>query len=123
MNTLREMMNVTEKTRRVLKIFLGAFLVIAFRVWHLEVIQRDEKVQEASQPKRRVIVQKADRGIICDRFGIPLAVNKICYNAAIYYNQIAQVSALSWKEDSSGQKVRTYPRREFIEKLSIELAK
>jgi len=107
---------ITEKTKWVLKIVLAAFLIIGIRVWHLEVVQREEKKKEAQQPKRRTIVQKADRGTISDRFGIPLAVNKICYNATIYYNQIAQIPQIGWNG-----KVRCYPRREYICNLSEEL--
>src|SRR5476649_1099083 len=113
---------ISEKAGHVLKIFLCAFLIIGFRVWHLSVIQREDKKREAEQPKRRTIVQKADRGTITDRFGLPLAVNKICYNAAVYYNQIAQMPATSWQEDKTGQKVRVYPRRQYIKDLSEKLA-
>ncbi|MDE3045352.1 MAG: hypothetical protein KGJ02_01715 [Verrucomicrobiota bacterium] len=112
------MKNETLKSNRVLQVILAAFLIIAFRVWHLQVIQREEKQNLAERPKRRVIVEKADRGTLCDRFSIPLAVNRICYNAAIYYNQISQIPAISWKSD---KKIKTYPRREYIAKLSQEL--
>lgn len=109
------------KSNRVLQVILAAFLLIAFRVWHLEVIQREDKLKLAERPKKRVIVQKADRGTICDRFHIPLAVNKICYNAALYYNQISQVPALSWKTGEDGQRTRYYPRREYIKRLAEKL--
>ncbi len=111
------------KTNRVLQIILAAFLMIAFRVWHLEVIQREDKLKQAERPKRRAIVLKADRGTICDRFHIPLAVNKICYKACVYYNQIAQIPAVSWKEDpQTGKRVRCTPRRDYIRDLSAKLA-
>ena len=113
---------ISEKANHILKIFLCAFLIIGFRVWHLSVIQSEDKKKEAEQPKRRSIVQKADRGTITDRFGVPLAVNKICYNAAVYYNQILQMPASSWQEDKTGKKVRIYPRKMYIRKLSEKLA-
>lgn len=110
--------SVSEKTKRVLRIIFVAFLIILFRVWHLEVVQRDQKLKEAQQPKRRTIVLKANRGTLADRFNNPLAVNKICYNAAIYYNQISQIPSTAWREDPSGKHVRWYPRREYIRQLS-----
>ena len=113
---------ISEKSNHVLKIFLCAFLIIGFRVWHLGVIQRDDKKRESEHPKRRTIIQRADRGTITDRFGEPLAVNKICYNAAIYYNQISQVPATAWQDDGAGKRVRSYPRRQYIHQLSEKLA-
>lgn len=112
---------ISKKTNRVLKILLCAFLIIGFRVWHLGIVQSEDKKKEAEQPKRRAIVQKADRGTITDRFGIPLAINKICYNAAIYYNQITQIPGTAWQENEEGKRVRIYPRKAYIEKLSQQL--
>jgi cell division protein FtsI/penicillin-binding protein 2 len=97
--------------------------MIALRVWHLSVIQRDEKQTLAEQPKRRTMMEKANRGIITDRFQIPLAVNKICYNAVVYYNQISQIPPIAWREDAQGKKVRLWPRREYVRQLSEELGK
>jgi cell division protein FtsI/penicillin-binding protein 2 len=114
--------STSEKANHVLKIFLCAFLIIGFRVWHLGVIQRDDKKVESQHPKRRALLQRADRGTIADRFGEPLAVNKICYNAAIYYNQISQIPATSWRDDASGKRVRSYPRREYIHNLATKLS-
>jgi cell division protein FtsI/penicillin-binding protein 2 len=114
--------SISKRANHVLKILLCAFLIILFRVWHLSVIQREDKKREAEHPKRRSLVQKADRGTITDRFGFPLAVNKICYNAAIYYNQILQFPAAAWHDDGTGKKIRYYPRKEYIQKLSNQLA-
>ena len=85
-----------QKSNRLLQIFLGAFLLIAFRIWHLAVVQREEKLEEAQKPQRRTIVQQAERGSIVDRFGIPLATNRICYNASIYYSQFTQIPSVVW---------------------------
>lgn len=115
-------MSALQKTNRLLQIFLGAFLLIAFRIWHLAVVQREEKLIESQKPKRRTFVQKAQRGAIYDRFGIPLAQSRICYNASIYYCQIAQIPSLGWTVQK-GKRKRTYPRREYILKLSQMLAK
>ena len=117
------MISSLQKTNRLLQIFLGAFLLIAFRIWHLAVIQREEKLIEAQKPQRRTIIQQAARGSITDRFGIPLAINYICYNAAIYYNQFSQIPASGWKIDEAGQKKRYSPRREYINNLSQMLGR
>src|SRR5579872_4487811 len=103
-------MTTASKIHRVLGIFLLSFLVIVLKVWHLGVIQREEKLLEAQKPQQRTILVRADRGTICDRFHIPMAINRICYNAAIYYGQITQIS---------GARVR----KEYIQKLSEALAK
>jgi cell division protein FtsI/penicillin-binding protein 2 len=110
------------RVKKILQLLSLSFLMIALRAWHLSVVQRNERQTMAEQPKRRTIVEKANRGVITDRFQIPLAVNKICYNALVYYNQIAQIPATAWRDDGSGKKVRQWPRREYIRQLSEELA-
>ena len=114
--------DVSTKTRKILRILSFAFLIILLRSWYLDVVRQEEMQKKAEQPKRRTIVEKASRGVISDRFQIPLAVNKICYNAVIYYNQISQIPSIAWKEDGGGKKVRYWPRREFIQQLSETLA-
>ncbi|HSX27017.1 MAG TPA: penicillin-binding transpeptidase domain-containing protein [Chlamydiales bacterium] len=114
---------IPAKTKRVLQVILIAFLAIVFRIWHLGVIQRDARIVEAKMPQQRTILLRADRGTICDRFHIPLALNRICYNAAIYYGQIAQIPVVNWKADETGNRVRHYARKEYIRELSGILAK
>ena len=117
-------MTPLQKTNRLLQIIAVAFLLIGFRIWHLAVIQREDKLIEAQKPQRRTQVQRADRGSIIDRFGVPLAVNRICYNASICYNELAQVPSSVLREDpeSEGQKKRVYPRKEYIQRLCDLLA-
>jgi len=112
-----------QKSNRLLQIFLSAFLLIAFRIWHLAVVQRDEKLEEAYKPQRRTIIQQAERGSIVDRFGIPLATNRICYNASIYYSQFTQIPSVIWSTDEIGQRVKTYTRKDYIRKLSNVLGR
>ncbi len=116
-------MSSLHKTNRLLQVFIGAFLLIAFRIWHLTVVQREEKLVESQRPQRRTFIQKADRGCIVDRFGTPLAQSRIHYNAAIYYNQLSQIAPLGWKTDASGKRSRTYPRKEYIRRLSQMLGR
>lgn len=115
------MKTVAIKTNRVLQITFAAFLIIALRVFFLSFVQRDDMLVEAEKPKLRKILVRADRGEIYDRFHIPLASNRICYNAAIYYGQLSQFPARGWGVDAEGKKMRTYPRREYVKKLSEAL--
>lgn len=116
-------MSALQKTNRLLQIFLGAFLLIAFRIWHLAVIQREEKLIESQKPREKTFVQRADRGLIVDRFGTPLAQNRIRYNASIYYSQIAEIPSRGWTYTPDGRRVRSFPRKEYIHKLSNRLGK
>lgn len=109
--------SVSAKTNRILHILLVAFFFIGFRVWHLGVMQREEKLKEAEKPKVRTLLMRAERGEVCDRFHIPLAVNRTCYNATVYYGQIAQIPAVSWRTEG-GKRVRFYPRREHVALLA-----
>jgi cell division protein FtsI/penicillin-binding protein 2 len=116
------MKSVTFQTNRVLLLLCCAFFLIAVRVFHLGVVQRENMLKEAEKPRLRSLLIRADRGEICDRFGIPMAVNKISYHAAIYYSQISQIPARGWAIDEVGNRIRTFPRREHIKKLSALLA-
>ncbi|MBM3183715.1 MAG: hypothetical protein FJZ64_00195, partial [Chlamydiae bacterium] len=110
------------KIHRILLVILVFCLAICLRALHLETIQRERLAKEAEKPKTRTLFQRANRGTIRDRFGIPLAINRICYNAAIYYNQIIQIPAIQWKSSRDGKRVRTFPRKEYIRNLSKALA-
>jgi cell division protein FtsI/penicillin-binding protein 2 len=113
---------IQTKTNRVLKIILIAFLVIVFRIWHLGVIQQEERVKEAQKPQQRTLLLRANRGTICDRFHIPMALNRISYNAAIYYSQISQIPIISWETGPDGKRVKVSTRKEYIRKLAHLLA-
>lgn len=110
--------DIPEKANRVLNVILVAFLLITLRVWHLAVIQHDAKAEEARKPQKRTIVEAAKRATIRDRFNIPLAINKIHYNAAILYSQFRQIPTMVWQRDSNGKRIRRYKRKEYIAKLS-----
>jgi len=111
----------TNKINRILAVILAACLAICLRTLHLGVIQREAKLIEAQKPQLRTLIQKANRGMIVDRFGIPMAINRICYNAVVYYSQIAGLPQTQWKEEEGGKRVRIYPRKEYIQALSCML--
>ena len=86
------------KSNQILNLIFFIFLIIALRLWHLCVFQHEEKIQEVLKPQQKVFVQNANRGGIYDRFGIPLAVNKIQYRVGIFYSPIRQIPSIAFKK-------------------------
>ncbi len=115
--------SISQKTNFVLRVILAALFLILFRVWHLGVVQRDEKLLQAQNSQKKTHLLRANRGTICDRYQTPLAFNRICYNAAIYYTQISQMPMTSWKVGKDGSKQKVFPRKEYIKALSDLLAR
>lgn len=109
--------NIPAKANRVLNLILIGMTIITLRVWHLSVIQHEDRLEESRRPQKRVVVEPAKRGTIRDRFNIPLAINKVQYNAAIIYSQICQIPSIKW-ENVDGKKVKRYKRREYISELA-----
>jgi cell division protein FtsI/penicillin-binding protein 2 len=114
--------NIPEKANRVLNVIILGLLLILARVWYLAVIQHDDHLEKARRPKRRTLVEKVERATIRDRFNIPMALNKIQYNAAICYADIRGIPAGKWEINSEGKKVRVPVRSNYIQKLSSFLA-
>ncbi len=117
----RYVIDISQKVNWVLNLILVGFVLIILRAWHLSVIQHDIKEEESKRPQKKVVVEPANRGTIIDRFGIPLAVNKIKYNVALVYSQMRQIPYTRWKLNEDGVKERTFPRREYIKKLAVNL--
>lgn len=109
--------SIPEKANRILHIILIAMFLIVIRLWHLSVIQYDAKSEEAQKPRQRLVIQPAKRGTIRDRFNRPLALNKIKYQAAIYYTQLREVPRIAWRTEN-GKSVKYFKRREYISQLS-----
>jgi len=116
-------LNIPGKANRILNIILIVMIMIVVRIWHLTVIQYELKIDESRKPQRKIVIEPAKRGTIRDRYNIPLAINKIQYQAAVVYSQLKEIPALSWTVDPDGKKVRRYNRREYITKLAELLAK
>lgn len=111
-------LNIPAKANRVLNIVLVAIVLIIVRIWHLAVIQYDEKLEESRKPQRRIIVEPATRATIRDRFNIPLAINKVQYQAAILYSQLRQVPSVVWEAAPDGKRIKRPKRKEYIANLS-----
>jgi cell division protein FtsI/penicillin-binding protein 2 len=115
--------DISSKANRVLNIILLCLLLIFLRVWHLAITQREAHLVQAYRPQRRTTIESVERGTIRDRFGIPMALNKLQYHAAICYADIRQVPSIVWKKDENGKSVRTQARVAHISALSQLLAK
>jgi cell division protein FtsI/penicillin-binding protein 2 len=114
--------HIPEKANRVLNLILLTILLIILRIWHLAVIQYDEKSEEARKPQRRVVVEAARRATIRDRFNLPLAINKVQYQAAILYSQFRQIPTAEWVKNLDGTRTKRFRRKEYIAGLSKMLA-
>jgi cell division protein FtsI/penicillin-binding protein 2 len=115
--------NIPEKANRVLNIIILGLLLILVRVWYLSVIQHDEQLEKARRPKRRTVIEKVERATIRDRFNIPLALNKIQYNAAICYADIRQIPSARWETTAEGKRIRVQVRSTYIKNLAETLSK
>jgi cell division protein FtsI/penicillin-binding protein 2 len=110
------------KANRILNIVLVALILILVRIWHLSVVQHEAKIEESHKPQKKMVIEPAIRGTIRDRFNLPLAINKINYQAAILYSQIREIPAYQWVIDGEGKRVRRPKRREFIHQVAMLLA-
>lgn len=110
--------NIPRKANKLLNLILLAFMLIILRIWHLTVVQHEERQENALKPQRRTIVESAKRGTIRDRFNLPLAINRMQYNAAILYSPLKQIPSIRWENSKDGKKVKHFPRKEYISKLS-----
>lgn len=119
---MRHDLPISHKVNRVLNLTLLAFLLIFIRVWYLGVIQHEEHVEKALKPQRKTLLDKVERATIRDRFNIPLATNKMQYNAAVRYADLRQIPSGVWRKDNKGNKYREPLRSNYILKLSSMLA-
>src|SRR6185436_6406475 len=116
-------MGISSKTNRVLHFISLCLILILIRTWYLGVVQHDYHVEQSKKPQRRVTIEKADRATIHDRFGIPMAVNKIQYNAAVCYADIRQIPRIVWKKNEEGKRVRIPARTQYISDLADVLSR
>jgi cell division protein FtsI/penicillin-binding protein 2 len=116
-------MDISQKTNRVLHFISLCLILILIRTWYLGVVQHDYHVEQSKKPQRRVTIEKADRATIHDRFGIPMAVNKIQYNAAVCYANIRQIPTVIWKKNEDGKRVKVPARTQYVAELAQMLGK
>ena len=113
---------IPQKANRVLNIIILGLLLILVRVWYLSIIQHDEHAEKARRPKRRTVIEKVERATVRDRFNIPIALNKIQYNAGVCYADIRQIPGVRWEKNAEGKRIRIPVRSEYIKNLSELLA-
>src|SRR5262245_45563784 len=59
------------------------FTLLAFRIYQVQFIERDQYVQQANENRLGTVSIPATRGIITDRNGVQLAVNVASANATV----------------------------------------
>ncbi|MDR3624482.1 MAG: penicillin-binding transpeptidase domain-containing protein [Chlamydiales bacterium] len=111
------------KANKVLNIILVIMVLIVIRLWHLSIIQHEEKIEEARKPQRRTVVERAPRASIRDRFNEPLAINQVQYNANISYALIKEIPSIITITDKNGKKIKQLKRKEHIKNISTVIAK
>lgn len=114
--------SISHKINRVLQVISLLLILILIRVWYLSVIQHDLHVEKARKPQRRSMIEKVERGTIRDRFNIPLALNKIRYDAAVCYADIRQIPSFKFEKTKEGKRIKIRARAEYIQKLAQVLA-
>lgn len=114
--------DIPTKANRVLNLVLLAMIVIILRIWHLAVIQYDQKLEDSRRPQRKLVIEPATRATIRDRFNLPLAINKIHYQATVLYSQLKDIPSISWDKDADGKKIKRFKRKEYIKQLAQLLA-
>jgi cell division protein FtsI/penicillin-binding protein 2 len=114
--------DIPAKANRIIHFILIAILLILVRIWHLSVVQYDQKLEDSQKPQRKTVIEPAIRATIRDRFNLPLAINKISYQATILYGQLREIPPISWEKDATGKRKKVFKRREYIHRLSQLLA-
>lgn len=113
----RASLPIPAKANLILNLFLLLFVGLGIRVLQLCIIKHDQIAKEVLHPRQKIFIEPAKRGGIYDRFGKPLAVNKVQYNIGVFYAPIRQIPSIRWKKKGR-IKEKTYPRREYIQKLA-----
>lgn len=114
--------NIPEKANRILNILLLSLILILLRIWYLSVIQYDQNLEDSRKPQTKTVMEPARRGTIRDRFNIPLAINKIQYQAGVVYSELLQIPAIVWEKNGNEKPIKRYKRKEYIKKMSNLLA-
>lgn len=72
-------------------IIIGIFVLFALRLWHLQIIKKNEFISMAKQNRIRVLKMPAPRGIIYDANNFPVVRNVPSFNVF--------VSSAEWKKN------------------------
>lgn len=111
-------LTVLEKTNRMLLGMIIVFAIIAVRLWHLAVVEHDQKLEEAYKPQTRVIPELVERATICDRFGKVLAENRMQYDVSVVYGAIHDLPSRAWRVNAQGERELVFVRKNYISRLA-----
>ena len=114
---------ISQKASYVLCLVVIAFSIIVLRVFYLAGLKGEDYLEKALKPQRKTVVEIPPRGTIRDRFDLPLAVNRSQYNAAVSFDQIRKIPAITWEKGEGGKRKRVYKRRKYVERFSQMLGK
>lgn len=107
----------SDKVNKVLLFVLLLFMGLGFRCFQLAIIQHDKYEDLSKRPKRKVIIETPERGLIFDRNGKPLAVNELHFELGLSYDEIRKIPRSKFVFENG--KVKKIPfRLEYIKKLS-----
>jgi cell division protein FtsI/penicillin-binding protein 2 len=110
--------DIPAKANRILNLVSFALLIIIVRIWCLAFIQYDQKLAESQKPQKKIVIEPAIRSTIRDRFNLPLAINKVQYQAAVLYSQIQDIPSFVWTKDENGKKIKKFKRKDYIRHLA-----
>lgn len=114
-------MDVPAKANRILTFVSIGFFLIALRVVYLTLFEYESMQEKSKLPKRRIEYSVGPRGTIRDRFGIPLAVNHIQYDATILYSRVKDLPRIRFTYEN-GKRVKHYPRKNHIHTIATLLS-
>jgi cell division protein FtsI/penicillin-binding protein 2 len=109
-----------ERILRLIKISRWLLLMLLVRSWYLVAVKGDNYQTATHAPQILQRTVAAARGQIYDRFFQPLAINQIKYCLALDYNAIRHSFSAIKKGKTPHE--TSYPRREYISRLSAFLA-
>ena len=84
----RPQRGISGRPLALLLFFVVCFVVIAFRLWSLQIIQAEKFRNLSSRNSIRTFRLKPRRGNIYDRTGILLAGNRTRYDASVFFSHI-----------------------------------
>ncbi len=83
---------IHQRLRRFRLPVLLIFLILAARLWQLQIIQGSEYARRAERNRVRKIELVAPRGTISDRNGIPLVENRLSFNVLLYRESVKDLT-------------------------------
>ena len=121
-----------QKYRKVQIVIIGIFLILYFRFFYFQIYEYQKYETKAGNNSVRKISLHAPRGIIYDRYGIPLVDNRQIYDLSVIpfdvtdqfnYSLLTSLTGLSpteMKKDITGRKKSFYRFRPYTLERHID---